>query len=175
MFGTVKKRASDSLFTATIKNVKNSCKANFTGSTVLQDNVDMHDAESDDVLWHKRMANTSYSTIREMVGTSMNRMNTVDSLYRKQCTTSAQTNLSRKPSIERLIDVLDNVTIHADICGSLKTPSDGGRRYILTFIAVHQRYVTVQVVKSRWEISKHCLNYFSWIGRHSACRVKWFH
>lgn len=45
VFGTMRKRDSNGLFTATIKNVENSCQANVIGNAVPNENVRRHDTE----------------------------------------------------------------------------------------------------------------------------------
>lgn len=72
----------------------------FTEIAVLDEDLGMHDTESADVLWHKRLAYTNYLEIEEMICSSRYGMYTYDEIHRKQCPTCGQTRRRGKHQIE---------------------------------------------------------------------------
>lgn len=72
---------------------------------------------------------------------------------------------TKKKSYWSSIERSSNVTIQADVCGPMWTPTIGGDLYLLILITVHQRFVQVPLLKSRAEVGEYLYEYIEYIDR----------
>lgn len=101
-------------------------------------------SKSDDILWHRRLGHTSYSTLKMVLDIKQPDM---------QCIVCAKGKHSRKPFNEkgtRATELLQ--IIHSDVCGPMTEKSHSNNKYFVTFIDDYSRRVFVYCMKSKGEV-----------------------
>lgn len=71
-----------------------------------------------------------------------------------------------------LIEWSPNVTIYADVCRPMQTPTFGGKRNFCTLITGLQRFVRVYLLKDRTKVTEYIQDNIAWIGRNTRHKTK---
>lgn len=77
------------------------------------------------------------------------------------CLKGKQTRGAFKHTGSRVSNLLD--LIHSDVCGPIKTNSNGGARYFLTFVDEYSRKVFVYFFKAKSEVTNLFLEFKSFV------------
>lgn len=85
------------------------------------------------------MAHIDTDIITEMIQATIYSMKATENFQRNKCTTSVQEKSTKAPSRGNIIGHSANATIHAYICGPLKTPTFGGNEYFVMMTSSHER------------------------------------
>ena len=106
-------------------------------------------------LWHLRLGHLGYESVKKMAGGDIViGMKTNTHKFERDCDGCALGKQSRKPfskkGTERASDILE--LVHSDVCGPMHIVSDGGARYLLTFIDDHSRMTVTYFIKNKYEV-----------------------
>lgn len=106
-------------------------------------------------IWHRRLGHRNPESIKDLVkrkradGIEINECKNI-----KQCVSCIEIKLRRKSfpkvSSSRSKEVLD--LIHSDLCGPMRTPTVGKKKYFLTFTDDFSRYTTVYLLETKDEV-----------------------
>lgn len=114
-------------------------------------NAAVNEKNSNIEIWHKRFGHLNIKDICELsrknivFGLNVNMPKNFD------CSTCAVCKISKKPfkKLSNIYtgDVLE--LVHTDICGPMKTVSQGGSRYFITFIDDYSRFVVTRFLRQK--------------------------
>lgn len=124
------------------------------------------------IFWHRRMGHAKIPVIEQMVKDHSYGMNAVLHSENCNCKASVQTNGSKQPAPENVVERSEKMTIDAGFCGSFKQESFGGKASFVTFVVTWQRYTNVKLIKGRYEVLAHFQNHFSWPERSTSQKLK---
>lgn len=102
--------------------------------------------------WHDRLGHVSMSVINAMVKGKRFGMLPSGVPEIQDCLSYTQAKHSRNSCERNLVEKLETVTIHADICGAMKTTFCSGNKYLLATTTEEQQYVRVTFLKNRSSI-----------------------
>ncbi len=106
-------------------------------------------------LWHLRLGHLNYDSVKNMAKNEIvTGMKTDSNEFDRDCDGCALGKQSREPfsknGSERASDILD--LVHTDVCGPMHVTSDGGAKYMLTFIDDHSRMTVTYFLKNKSEV-----------------------
>ena len=104
-------------------------------------------------LWHLRLGHLGYESVKKMAGGDIViGMKTDTHKIERDCDGCALGKQSREPfsktGTEHASDILE--LVHSDVCGPMHIVSDGGARYLLTFIDDHSRMTVTYFIKNKY-------------------------
>ena len=106
-------------------------------------------------LWHLRLGHLGYDNVKMMSEKEIvHGMKTESSEFNRDCEGCALGKQTRDPfskkGTEPAAEILD--LVHSDVCGPMQITSDGGAKYILTFIDDKSRYTVVYFLEKKSEV-----------------------
>ena len=106
-------------------------------------------------LWHLHLGHLGYDSVKDMARYDIVMGMKTDSYnFDRDCEGCSLGKQSRDPfskkGTEHASDVLH--LVHSDVCGPMQIASDGGARYLLTFIDDHSRMKVTYFMKNKCEV-----------------------
>lgn len=124
-------------------------------------------------LWHARLGHTNFDNYRRLQSGSNGLpviKKTNDQLC-SGCLKGKQTVMSfPKSSQQKTTKVLQ--LVHSDVMGPMKTTSNGGARYLLTFVDDYSRFVTGYFLKKKSEVADKFIHYKSQVENQWGEKIK---
>uniref|UniRef100_A0AAV1UTQ2 Polyprotein n=1 Tax=Peronospora matthiolae TaxID=2874970 RepID=A0AAV1UTQ2_9STRA len=138
--------------------------------------TECHMAEDDTELWHRRLGHVSYGTLNAMVkegrikDAKMKPKSVCD-----VCATSKQVRKSFKTNDrddEARESSRSDVVVCSDVLGPITPSSKSGFKYIVSFIMMKSRYVTVYPLRKKSEVASAFKRFYQDIKTASGTKIK---
>jgi len=132
-------------------------------------------AKKEDVeTWHEKLGHLNYNDLNVMTKDhKVSGMHFKTSYVPKPCEVCLGGKMSRLPfptNQNRATNILD--IVHTDVCGPMRTRSNGNALYLLTFTDDHTRWCEVFFLKSKSEVASKFLEYKCKVENHTGRRIK---
>lgn len=124
-------------------------------------------------IWHRRMGHICHSNLIKVKNSTIG-INGVLNEYEhcKICALGKQSRAPFKFSGKRANNLLE--IIHSDVCGPLKTKSESGAKYFVTFIDDYSRHVTVVPIKEKAQVYAEFVRYKNFVENQCSQKIKIF-
>ncbi|KAK3749555.1 hypothetical protein QZH41_007287 [Actinostola sp. cb2023] len=127
-------------------------------------------------VWHCRLGHLNYDYINQLTKKEMvHGMNyNATTQDEKQCEACILGKMQRKsfPKHNEHRATRHYEIVHSDVCGPMQVESEGGSRYMLTFIDDYSRYTTTYFIKSKSEVLSKFKEYTSYVEKQFGHQIK---
>ncbi|XP_025833281.1 uncharacterized protein LOC112905330 [Agrilus planipennis] len=124
-------------------------------------------------MWHERLGHLNFNDLRQMVNKNVATGIKFKIGERQSCKICLKGKLSTLPFPERATKCKRPLkTVHSDICGPMRTESNGRGKYFVTFIDDYSRWCEVYILKTKSGVFQAFRSYQNLVEKQTECQIK---